>query len=153
MTYTSLAVLGVVVAVLVDLVGTRIALVRRKVFWTAYAIIVTFQFVTNGLLTGFGIVRYDGDAIVGEPVPHDVTPPMFGAGRVFYAPVEDVLFGFALVLLSLTLWVWWGRRGVQREPVAGPPRIRLFVAGPPRHDPMPGPPPRDVDAAGPSPGR
>jgi hypothetical protein len=25
------------------------------------------------------------------------------------------------VLLSLTLWVFWGRRGVDRTPVAGPP--------------------------------
>ena len=30
-------------------------------------------------------------------------------------------FGFALVLLSLSLWIFWGRRGVDREPIAGPP--------------------------------
>jgi hypothetical protein len=36
-----------------------------------------------------------------------------------YAPVEDLVFGFALVLLTLDLWVWWGRRGVQRTPAAG----------------------------------
>jgi hypothetical protein len=43
--------------------------------------------------------------------------------RGHHAPVEDLLFGFTLVLLTLVLWVWWGRRGVQRTPYAGPPRI------------------------------
>ena len=31
------------------------------------------------------------------------------------------MFGFALILLTIALWVFWGRRGVQRTPVAGPP--------------------------------
>ena len=35
------------------------------------------------------------------------------------------MFGFALVVLTLSLWVFWGRRGVQREPFAGPPRAGL----------------------------
>ena len=37
----------------------------------------------------------------------------FGDGRIAYAPVEDLLFGFALVLATLAWWVFWGRRGVQ----------------------------------------
>jgi lycopene cyclase domain-containing protein len=61
--------------------------------------------VSNGVLTGRDIVRYDPAAIVGW--------------RLVYAPVEDLVFGFALVLVSLSLWVWWGRRGVQRDPRAG----------------------------------
>ena len=51
---------------------------------------------SNGVLTGRGIVRYDPDAIIGL--------------RIVYAPVEDLLFGFALVLLTLSMWVWLGRR-------------------------------------------
>jgi len=39
--------------------------------------------------------------------------------RLVHAPVEDLLFGFAMVLLTLAVWVWLGRRGVQRTPVAG----------------------------------
>ena len=39
--------------------------------------------------------------------------------RVAHAPVEDLLFGFALVLYALSVWVWLGRRGVQRTPSAG----------------------------------
>jgi len=121
MTYTGLGILAVVIVVLLDLVAFRTRLVRRRVFWTSYAIIVFFQLVTNGMFTGFGIVRYDGSAIIGGSSPVDGAPPFVGDGRLAFAPVEDLLFGFALVLLSLSLWVLWGRRGVDRTPTAGPP--------------------------------
>jgi lycopene cyclase domain-containing protein len=99
------AVLGVAGAVLIDLFVLRTRLVRRPVFWATYPIIIFFQLVSNGILTGRHIVRYAPDAIIGL--------------RVVYAPVEDLLFGFALVLLTLSTWVWLGRRGVQRGPTAG----------------------------------
>jgi len=94
-TYTALALAGVVVVTVVDL--ALVGLLRRRVFWTAYAIVVGFQLLANGWLTGRGIVRYDPDAILGW--------------RVAFAPVEDLLFGFALVLWTLDAWVWWGRSG------------------------------------------
>jgi lycopene cyclase domain-containing protein len=96
MTYTQAAVLGVVGTVLLDLVVLRTRLLTRKLFWTAYAIIVFFQLVTNGILTGRKVVTYDPDVILGL--------------RIVYAPVEDLLFGFALVLQTLSWWVFWGRR-------------------------------------------
>jgi lycopene cyclase domain-containing protein len=134
MSYTQLAMLGVVVVVLLDLVVVRTRLLRRRVFWTAYAIIVFFQLVTNAILTGLRIVRYDGAAIVGSSTPADAPPPFLGDGRIAYAPFEDLLFGFALVVLTLVLWVWLGRRGLQRTPYAGPPRVRVPGAAtePPR---------------------
>jgi hypothetical protein len=124
-TYTQLALLGVVVAVVLDLAVFRTRLLRRRVFWTSYAIVVFFQLVTNGVLTGLRIVRYDGDAIVGSSTPADAAPPFLGDGRIAFAPFEDLLFGFALVLLTQVLWVWLGRRGIQRTPYAGPPRVRM----------------------------
>jgi hypothetical protein len=122
-TYTQLAVLGVVVVVVVDLAVLRVRLLRRRVFWTSYAIVVLFQLLTNGVLTGLRIVRYDGSAIVGSSTPVDAPPPFLGDGRIAFAPVEDLLFGFALVLLTQALWVWLGRRGMQRTPYSGPPRV------------------------------
>jgi lycopene cyclase domain-containing protein len=95
-TYTAAAVLGVAGAVAVDLFVLRTRLLRRRVFWATYPIVVFFQLISNGILTGRGIVRYDPDAILGL--------------RLVYAPVEDLLFGFALVLLTLSVWTWWGRR-------------------------------------------
>lgn len=118
MTYTQLALLGVGVTIVLDLWVLRTRLLTKRAFWTAYAIIVFFQLVTNGILTGFRIVRYDGEAIIGSSVPQFI-----GDGRLVYAPIEDLLFGFALVVQTLIWWVWWGRRGVQREPKAGPPRL------------------------------
>ena len=124
MTYTQIAVLAVVASVLVDLFVLRTGLVRRRLFWVSYLIMFVFQLIANGVLTGRKVVRYDGDAIVGEDTPVVGTPPLFGEGRIAYAPVEDLLFGFALILLTLATWVWLGRRGVQREPFSGPPRWR-----------------------------
>jgi hypothetical protein len=110
---------AVVVTLLLDTVVLRTRLVARRGYWVSYAIIVVFQLVTNGVLTGTSIVRYSGDDIVGSG--HVV---FLGDGRVAFAPVEVLLFGFALVLLTLSVWVWWGRRGVQFRPVPGPPRWR-----------------------------
>ncbi len=63
-----------------------------------------FQLLTNGWLTGRGIVRYAPDAIVGSD---RVT--FIGDGRLVWAPVEDLAFGFALVLTSCVAWTWLGR--------------------------------------------
>jgi len=95
-TYTQAAVLGVLATGVLDLVVLRTRLLTRKLFWTAYAIVVFFQLVTNGILTGRDIVTYDESAILGL--------------RIVYAPVEDLLFGFALVVQTLSWWVFWGRR-------------------------------------------
>ena len=121
MTYTQLAVTGVVIAVLLDLFIFRTRLVTRKAFWVSYAIIFFFQLITNGMFTGFGIVKYDGNAIVGSTSPEQGSPPFIGDGRISFAPFEDLLFGFSLILLSLSLWVLFGRWGINRTPTAGPP--------------------------------
>jgi lycopene cyclase domain-containing protein len=95
--YTAAAVLAVVATVLLDLAVLRTQLLRRKAFWTSYAIVLCFQLVTNGILTGRHVVTYDPGVILGW--------------RFVYAPVEDLLFGFALVVQTLSWWVFWGRRG------------------------------------------
>lgn len=121
MTYTQLAIASVLVAVAADIWVLRTRMVTRKVFWTSYAIVVFFQLVSNGMFTGFGIVKYDGDAIIGQTSPASGPPPFLGDGRIAFAPVEDLLFGFSLILLSISGWIWLGRRGVQRTPMSGPP--------------------------------
>ena len=110
MSYTQAALLAVIATVVLDLLVLRTRLLTRKAFWTAYAIVVFFQLVTNGVLTGRGIVFYDGDAIVGSTSQAGETPAPLGDGRIVFAPLEDLLFGFALVVQTLAWWVWWGRR-------------------------------------------
>lgn len=121
MTYTVIGVLAVVTAVLLDLFVFKTRMVTRPIFWLSYAIIIFFQLITNGLFTGTQIVKYDGSAIIGGTSPADTAPTFLGDGRIAFAPVEDLLFGFSLVLLSVSLWVFWGRRGIDRTPVSGPP--------------------------------
>ena len=125
MTYTQIAVAMILATVVLDLWVLRTRLLTRKAFWTAYAIVVFFQLLTNGILTGFNIVRYNGDVIIGS-----ATPVLIGDGRLFYAPIEDLMFGFALVVQTMAWWVFWGRRGVQVEPKAGP--VRLWFGMKPR---------------------
>lgn len=110
MTYTVLAVAAVLAAIVVDRWAARTRLTSSGAWWTAYGIIVFFQLLTNGWLTGRGIVRYDPDTIVGSG---EVTA--FGEGRLGYAPVEDLGFGFALVLTTCVVWVWLGARRGEAE--------------------------------------
>lgn len=115
MTYTTAALLGVAVTVVLDLVVLRTRLLTRKAFWASYAIVVFFQLLTNEWLTSRGVVLYDEAAIWGP--------------RIGHAPVEDLLFGFGLVVQSMAWWVWWGRRGVQPTPGPGPSPALRRLAG------------------------
>jgi lycopene cyclase domain-containing protein len=115
-TYTSIAVACVVLAVVLDRWVARTRVTSTRDWWLAYAIIVFFQLLTNGWLTGRGIVRYSGDAIIGSGEIR-----FLGDGRLVFAPVEDLMFGFGLVLCSCVAWAWLGRRGAstrEREQVA-----------------------------------
>lgn len=111
MSYTALAVTGVLLALALDRWVARTRLTSTRDWWAAYAIIVFFQLITNGWLTGRGIVRYDPDTILGSG---EIT--FVGDGRLVFAPVEDLAFGFALVLTSCVAWVWLGGRGHRSDP-------------------------------------
>lgn len=117
MTYTDAALLVVGGSVLLDVFVLRTRLLRRKAFWVSYAIVLVFQLLTNGILTGRGIVYYSAHAVVGVGSRAGQTPPFLGHGRVAYAPFEDLLFGFALVVQTLSWWVFWGR--VTSRPAGG----------------------------------
>ncbi|HET8681178.1 MAG TPA: lycopene cyclase domain-containing protein [Micromonosporaceae bacterium] len=106
MTYTAAVLTAVAVALAVDLAVLRTRLVLRPVFWAMYPVMLFFQLLSNGVLTSRQVARYAPEAVLGL--------------RIVYAPVEDLAFGFALVLLTLSLWVWWGRRGV--DATTRPPR-------------------------------
>ena len=101
MVYTDIAIISIIFAVIVDLFIIKNKLLTKKVFWTSYAIILPFQLITNWWLTSRNIVMYSPDAITGI--------------RVASAPAEDLLFGFALILLVMNLWVYWGKKGIQKK--------------------------------------
>ena len=84
MTYTQIALFAVACAAALDLYIVRTKLLTRKAFWTSYAIILPFQLLTNWWLTSRNIVMYDRQKILGP--------------RLASAPLEDLAFGFALIL-------------------------------------------------------
>lgn len=96
MSYSALAVTAVVAVLVVDLALLRTRMVTRRAFWVTYAIVLAFQLLVNGVLTGLDVVVYDPGAIWGP--------------RIAYAPVEDLLFGFALVTVTLASWAAVNRR-------------------------------------------
>ena len=98
MTYTQIALIAVFIAAFVDLKVLQTQLLKRRVFWTSYAIIICFQLLTNWWLTSRNIVMYSPDAILGI--------------RIASAPAEDLFFGFALVLSVMSTWVYLGRKGL-----------------------------------------
>lgn len=113
--YTTLVILMVLVAAVVDIFLLKTKLLLRGSFWVTYAILFVFQFLTNGWLTGLGIVQYDESEILGI--------------RLGNAPIEDMLFGFSLILLILASWVKIGpttpsrREPTRNESLAQPERV------------------------------
>jgi lycopene cyclase domain-containing protein len=95
MSYQYLALASVVIALLLEFFVIRSGILRTLNFYLAYLIVLFFQLLTNGYLTGNQIVQYDPNAIIGT--------------RIAYAPLEDLLFGFALVMLTMAVWTRLGK--------------------------------------------
>lgn len=90
MTYSAIAAYSVLIAIVLDLFVIRSAIVSQWRFYFAWAILLVFQLLTNGWLTGREIVQYDESQITGV--------------RLANAPVEDIAFGFSLIVLTLSIW-------------------------------------------------
>lgn len=91
--FTVLSVASVVAVVATEVLWLRTGLFRKAQFWIAYAIILFFECLVDGWLTKLSapIVAYDPDQFSGWRFPFDI-------------PVEDFLFGFSLIVLTLLLW-------------------------------------------------
>ena len=101
MVYTDIAILAFLFSIFFDLFLIKAKLLMRAAFWTSYAIILPFQLITNWWLTSRNIVMYSPDAIIGI--------------RIASAPIEDLLFGFALILCVMAMWVFWGKKDIQKR--------------------------------------
>ena len=104
MTYTGLALFAIITVLLVEAMLLKTGLLKKLEFYLAYGIVVFFQLLTNGYLTGREIVLYDSDVIIGL--------------RVAFAPFEDLMFGFALVFMTMAIWVKLGMVEQNRFPVS-----------------------------------
>ena len=90
MTYSDIALNAVLVAVLADLLVLRTQMLTKGIFWLSYSVILPFQLLTNWWLTSRNIVMYSPNQIIGR--------------RLAGAPIEDLLFGFSMILLTLAIW-------------------------------------------------
>ncbi|WP_063057529.1 lycopene cyclase domain-containing protein [Nocardia sienata] len=91
--YTLPAVAAVVVVYLAERTLLHTGLFRRPAYWTAMLIVLSFQILVDGWLTRLDapIVVYNPAHILGLRFPWDI-------------PVEDFLFGYALVTAVLLGW-------------------------------------------------
>lgn len=84
----------------------RTGLLRDRRFWIAMAIVGFFQVLVDGWLTCRPVVTYAEAQFSGIRLGCPASS-LFAAGGM---PLEDVVFGFAMITQALLWWVWWGRR-------------------------------------------
>jgi lycopene cyclase domain-containing protein len=91
--YTLPAIIAVLVVCALEWGVLRTGLFRRLAYWISMAIVLVFQIIVDGWLTKLSapIVIYDERHTTGIRFPFDI-------------PVEDFLFGWALVTAVLLLW-------------------------------------------------
>jgi lycopene cyclase domain-containing protein len=102
--YTLPAVSAVLIVIVVELVILHTGLFRRAAYWISMAIIFAFQILVDGWLTKLSapIVIYNEQHTSGLRYPFDI-------------PVEDFLFGWALVTAVLLLWERQRVRGSRED--------------------------------------
>ena len=91
--YTVPAVLAVLAVGVLESTALRTGLFRRPAHWVSMLIVIGFQILVDGWLTKRSppVVVYDDRQTTGIRFPFDI-------------PIEDFLFGFALVTAVLLLW-------------------------------------------------
>lgn len=91
--YTLPAVVAVVAVVALELAVLRTGLFGKIEYWISMGIVVAFQVIVDGWLTKLSapIVVYNEHHSTGVRFPWDI-------------PVEDFLFGWAMVTAVLLLW-------------------------------------------------
>jgi lycopene cyclase domain-containing protein len=97
--YTVPAVASVTAVCAAELAVLRTGLFRRPAYWATIVIVLAFQIPVDGWLTKLSapVVLYNRGSVTGLRFPWDI-------------PVEDFLYGFALVTAALLLWEYQGRR-------------------------------------------
>ena len=91
--YTAPAIVAALAVGVLEFTVLRTGLFRRPAYWLSMLIVIGFQILVDGWLTKLSapIVVYDNRQTSGVRFPLDI-------------PIEDFLFGFALVTAVLLLW-------------------------------------------------
>jgi lycopene cyclase domain-containing protein len=102
--YTMPAVVAVIAVIALEFAVLRTGLFRRGAYWISMVIVLGFQIPVDGWLTKLSapIVIYNERHTSGVRFPFDI-------------PVEDFLFGWAMVTAALLLWERRRRRDRTKE--------------------------------------
>ena len=95
--YTFLSIISVFLTIFLDNI-TGIRLLRKKEFYLFIGIILFFKFLVNGFLTGENIVIYN--------------PNFFMGIRIGSIPLEDFLFGFSMVTMTIIFYEYFKKKEV-----------------------------------------
>ena len=93
MTYAVLS-LAVLIVVLAVTLPTLRRLAPQPLLWTGL-VLVALTLVFDNIMVGVGLVAYDEDLILGIRLP--------------VAPIEDLAYTIAAVMLVPAVWTWLGR--------------------------------------------
>jgi len=93
--YTFLAFSSVFITIVIDKI-TKIKVLKKTQFYIFLLIILGFKILVNGYLTATKIVMYN--------------PAFFMGLRIGSIPLEDFLFGFSMVTLSVVFWEYFLKR-------------------------------------------
>lgn len=92
--YTICAIISVGIVLLLDRVlGTGV--LRTRAYWMFFGVMMFFKVLFNGYLTWRPIVLYGEEYQLGF--------------RLFTIPVEDFLYGFGLITISVIMWEYCKR--------------------------------------------
>ena len=94
--YTILAVAGVVLAIIVDMLVLKTRLMLNKKFWIFWCVMFVLIFIINGYLTWRPIVLYGEEHYLGI--------------KLFTIPIEDFFYGFALLTLNIAIWEFYNKK-------------------------------------------
>lgn len=94
--YTLIAICSLVVTIFIDRF-LKANILRKKEFYLFILIILLFKLLVNGYLTGREIVLYN--------------PRFFLGVRAGSIPLEDFIFGFSMVALTIIFWERFRREG------------------------------------------
>lgn len=90
--YTIIAIFSVFAALILDKI-LKTSIFKKAIFYFFLIIIIFFKFLVNGYLTGKLIVIYN--------------PQYYLGVRIGSIPIEDFLFGFSMVVITITFWEYF----------------------------------------------
>jgi len=93
--YTALAVISIIATIILDK-KSRVGILKSKEFYLFILVVLFFKLLVNGYLTGAQIVQY--------------SPEFFLGKRITSIPLEDFLFGFSMVAMSIIFWEYFKRQ-------------------------------------------